>query len=262
MLTDIVLSSDECNQQTMNFDELFNYSNVNQLKNIKSLKAKVDTSDMTLAYLGDICPNLQILKLDYSIIHNLRDLSTRLPNLNVLYLTHCKIKSIEGISTISYNIQELYLSFNLINDISPLLDFNCLKTLDLESNSINSVDDVSLLKCCDALQNLILRGTEAAKNPEYRSLIKKMIPQLKTLDGVEYCEKNKEEIKYEKEKSSQLPQISTISSHQYQDKTNQQKEQIIKLPLLKTNNPTTPCKKTKMQIKVPKVLRKTIPFKH
>ena len=62
MLTDIVLSSDECNQQIMNFDELFNYSNANQLKNIKSLKAKVDTSDMTLAYLGDICPNLQILK--------------------------------------------------------------------------------------------------------------------------------------------------------------------------------------------------------
>lgn len=149
MLTEIVLSYDEKDSQSISFEELFRFNDDKKLKNIKSFKAKVDTYEMSLSYLGDFLPQLHTLRLDYSNIINIRDLSTHLPKLKILYLTHCNLTSIEGISTISCRIQELYLSFNSIDDISPLLDFDLLNILDLESN-----------------------------------LIKNLIPQLKILDGV------------------------------------------------------------------------------
>lgn len=207
MLTEIVLSPNGKTPQEITFDELFNYTGKKKLKNIKSFKAKADTTEMSLSYLGDFLPALQILRLDYSNIGSLRDLSTPLPNLKILSLTHCELSSIDGIATISSNIQELYLSFNLIDDISPLLGFNSLKILDLESNLIAYVEDVALLKCCKSLRDLTLRGTGATEHPEYRTMIKQLIPKLQILDGIKFGEENKEEEK-PPEEPPQLPPIS------------------------------------------------------
>lgn len=258
MLTEIVLHPDDKNPQEISFDDLFNYTSGNKMKNVKSFKAKVDTSDMSLSYLGDILPNLQIIRLDYSTICNLRDLSTPLQNLKVLSLTHCKITSIEGISTISCNVQELYLSFNLIEDISPLLGFNSLQILDLESNLIKSIEDVSLLQCCTSLCNLTLRGTGASENPKYREIIQNIIPQLQILDGIKYCEEKKNHFP-----SSQLQQmhLQTFTHRKMHIFPDQQKETGSKLPILKTSNPSIVNKKYKKQIKTPKVSQKIKQFK-
>lgn len=258
MLTEIVLSYGEADSQTINFEELFNINDDRKLKNIKSIKAKADTSEMSLSYLGDFLPKLQIMRLDYSNIMNLRDLSTHLPNLRILYLTHCKLTSIEGISTISCKIQELYLSFNLIDDISPLLDFDLLTVLDLESNLIKNVNDVSLLKCCNSISDLTLRGNAASENPNYRSMIKELIPQLTILDGVKFCNDKSNHF----EKSSKLPQISTQSFHHTYIKIDEKLTQKTKLPLLKANNPIKAHSNVKKQIRSPKVLHNLNPLKH
>lgn len=256
MLTEIVLSPDGKHPQEITFEELFNYQGKKKLKNVKSFKAKADTSDMSLSYLGDFLPALQTLKLDYSTIGSLRDLSTPLPNLKVLSLTHCNLSSIDGIATISSSIQELYLSFNLIDDVSPLIGFNSLKILDLESNLIVNVEDASLLKCCRGLRDLTLRGTGAAENPEYRTMIKSLIPKLQILDGIKFGEENKEEEK-PPEAPPQLPPISAPPLVQVAE---QPEDKAPKLPPLGKNNRIVLPKKAR-QPRHPKVWHNVGPIK-
>lgn len=262
MLTEIVLSPEGKKPQEITFEELFNYTGKKKLKNVKSFKAKADTSDMSLSYLGDFLPALQILRLDYSTVGSLRDLSTPLPNLRVLSLTHCNLSSIDGISTISSSIQELYLSFNLIDDISPLIGFNSLKILDLESNLIVSVEDASLLKCCKALRDLTLRGTGAAEDPEYRTLIKSLLPKLQILDGIKYGEENKEE-----EKPPEVPpppppteQLPPINQPPPSQTTEKPDERRAKLPPLGKNNRKMSPKKVR-QPRPPKIWHNIGPIK-
>lgn len=256
MLTEIVLSPDGKTPQEITFEELFNYTGKKKLKNVKSFKAKADTSDMSLSYLGDFLPALQTLKLDYSTIGSLRDLSTPLPNLKILSLTHCNLSSIDGIATISSNIQELYLSFNLIDDLSPLIGFNSLKILDLESNLIPDVGDVSLLKCCRSLRELTLRGTGAAENPEYRQTVKNIIPKLQILDGIKFGEENKEEEKPPEEP----PQLPPISNPPPVQKVEQQDDKKPKLPPLAKKNRIVSPKRIR-QPRPPKIWHNVGPIK-
>lgn len=224
MLQEIVLSCDGKKPKKISFEKLLNYNGKKDLTKVKSLKAKADTSQMTLSFLGDVLPGLQILRLDYSIFSCIRDLSTHLPHLKVLSLTHCELTSIDGIATISTKLQELYLGFNTIDDLSPLLGFNQLKILDLENNFIFSVEDTALLKCCTALKNLTLRGTGAAENPEYRQMVKQYIPKLQILDGVKFGEEEEEK----KPEDQQLPPL-----HEQPPAIEPPIEETSKLPDLK-----------------------------
>ncbi|OHS96351.1 hypothetical protein TRFO_10001 [Tritrichomonas foetus] len=212
MLTEIVLCPDGRKPQKIDFDQLFNYNGKKKLKKIKSFSAKADTSDMTLSFLGDYLPGLQTLRLDNSVFSCLRDLSTHLPNLKILSLTYCGLSSIDGIATISGRIQELYLAHNFIDDVSPLIGYNTLKILDLESNLIGYVEDVALLKCCTGLRSLTLTGTGATEHPEYRSEIKRLIPRLQILDGVKFGEEEKQqEQQNQVQQEPEKPQIAELS---------------------------------------------------
>lgn len=192
MLTEVLLACDGKRPAKVTFEQLFNYTGKKKLSKLKSLSAKADTNAMSLAYLGDIFPKLQILRLNYSIIPSIRDLSAQLHFLRVLSLEHCGLTELDGITSVSPKVQELYLGFNQIDNISELLGLNQLKILNLEGNRLGNVDDVGILKCCRKLRRLVLRGNGAEEHPEYRSEVKRLIPRLLWLDDVKYGDEEEE----------------------------------------------------------------------
>jgi hypothetical protein len=192
-LSHVVLSCDGKRPQPIEFEAIFDYHGNKNLRKMKSLGAVADTSSMSLAYLPDIFPGIQILRLDHSIIPNIRDLCTGLTTLRILSLEHCGLTSLNGISAVSPTIQELHVGFNQIADVSELLGLNSLKVLNVESNLIASVEDIGLLNCCRKLRALVLRGNGAADDSDYRTEVKRMIPRLRVLDEVRFGEEDQEE---------------------------------------------------------------------
>jgi len=189
MLTDIVLACDGKHPQVVSFEDIFDYHGKKKLARLKSLSAKADANAMSLAYLGDMFPRVQVLRLDNSVIPSIRELSTELSFLRTLSLTHCGLTELDGIQAVCQKVQELYLGFNQIDNLSELLGLHSLKVLSVEHNRIPYVEDVEILKCCRSLKRLVLRGNGAEEHPEYRAEIKRLVPRLVWLDDVRFgCE--------------------------------------------------------------------------
>lgn len=181
MLQNIILDN-EYDPDIDDTESIFNYSGEKNFKQIKTLEAFADTTEMSLTFVGDFFPNLQKLRLNNSIIPSMRDISSSLVNLRFLSLAHCKLTNLDGIATISPRLEELYLAFNKITDIYELMSLNRLKVLDIEHNRIPDVDSVSFLNACQKLKALTLIGNPCSNSKTYRKDIMEKMPQIIYLD--------------------------------------------------------------------------------
>jgi Leucine-rich repeat (LRR) protein len=89
------------------------------LADVTHLELTVDTTDQSVARIGEFCPNLTQLKLNDSVVQSIRDLGTGVRHLQVLWLSRCGVTDLDGIGILD-NLRELYLSFNNIADVAPL----------------------------------------------------------------------------------------------------------------------------------------------
>lgn len=182
MIKNVIFEFDEAIKM-LKCDDLFGYEGKLDPQKIHSLQANVDTTDYSLSIIGDILPNLQKLRLNNSIIPNVRDIGCNFVNLRFLSLAQCGITSLNGISTLSRVLEELYLAYNQITDVSDLMGMDKLKVLDLEDNKITDISNLEFLTCCSGLRALTLAGNPATQDPEvYRSEVLKLIPQVIYLD--------------------------------------------------------------------------------
>ncbi|EAY14340.1 Leucine Rich Repeat family protein [Trichomonas vaginalis G3] len=163
-------------------DNIANYEGPNELGMLEALEAKVDTRELTLTFLGEMFPNLQKLRLNNSIIPSVRDIGCELVNLRFLSLASCNLTSLDGISTLSHNLEELYVAFNQITDFCDLLGMERLRIVDFEDNLIENLEDIEILTTSPQLQALTLAGNPAAKVPDYREKVAKLLPKLVYLD--------------------------------------------------------------------------------
>lgn len=181
MLKDIILEFDG-DSERLKTDDIYDYKGEKDLTTVKSLEAKVDTTEITLSSLGSVFPSLQKLRLNNSIISSVRDIGCYFCHLRFLSLADCGISSLDGISTISPNLEEVYLAFNEITDMSDLLGLNNLRILDLEENNIKNLSDIEILSCCSKLRAITLAGNPCAESEHYREDVRRYIPQLVYLD--------------------------------------------------------------------------------
>jgi Leucine-rich repeat (LRR) protein len=189
MLSDVVLSPDGKKPQRITFEGMFVYRGKKNFRKMKSLQAVADTSFGSLSFLSDLFAGLQILRLNESILPSIRDIGTELSSLRILSLENCYLTSLDGINAVSPKIQELYVGFNQITDISELVGLTKLKILNIESNNLESIEDIQLLACCPSFRRLYLRGNGVENTDDYRNAVKVSIPQLTHLDGVKFgCE--------------------------------------------------------------------------
>uniref|UniRef100_G1RA68 Leucine rich repeat containing 56 n=1 Tax=Nomascus leucogenys TaxID=61853 RepID=G1RA68_NOMLE len=168
---------------------------VDDLRLVRALEMCVDTREGSLGNFGVHLPNLDQLKLNGSHLGSLRDLGTALGHLQVLWLARCGLADLDGIASLPA-LKELYASYNNISDLSPLCLLEQLEVLDLEGNSVEDLGQVRYLQLCPRLAVLTLEGNLVCLQPapgptnkvprgyNYRTEVRKLIPQLQVLDEV------------------------------------------------------------------------------
>ncbi|XP_042521462.1 leucine-rich repeat-containing protein 56 isoform X1 [Dipodomys spectabilis] len=168
---------------------------VDDLQMVRVLEMCVDTRENSLGNFGVHLPNLSQLKLSGSRLASLRDLGTSLGCLQVLWLARCGLTDLDGIGSLPA-LKELYVSYNNISELSPLCMLEQLEVLDLEGNSVDDLGQVRYLQLCPRLATLTLEGNLVCLRPapgpsnkafqgyNYRAEVRKLIPQLHTLDEI------------------------------------------------------------------------------
>jgi len=159
-------------------------SGYSDLSKVISLDLVVDTSESSLGSLGNYLPNIRELRLSGSRISSVRDLGTTLRSLQVLWMSRCGLQDLDGIGSIG-KLRELYLSYNEISDVSPLSMVDTLELVDIESNNVESLDQVEFLCMCPSLSTLNLEGnpvTSLLSPAELRKQISVLLPALRILD--------------------------------------------------------------------------------
>ena len=112
------------------------------------------------------------------------------PSLTELDLSHNQLSCIEGLEGLE-SLKRLVLAHNEIGRIENLEALDALETLQLQGNRVSNLDDVQSLTSLPCLRHVQLqvRGGAADErnpmcdHPAYRSAIRRMLPQLQTLDG-------------------------------------------------------------------------------
>ncbi len=70
---------------------------VSELTTLTKIELRVDSSIHNLQVTGEILPNLDILKLNDSVIRCFRDIGTSFKNVRVLHIARCEIREAQGI---------------------------------------------------------------------------------------------------------------------------------------------------------------------
>eukprot|EP00995_Heteronema_vittatum_P000139 NODE_1019_length_1094_cov_175.200957_g708_i0.p1 GENE.NODE_1019_length_1094_cov_175.200957_g708_i0~~NODE_1019_length_1094_cov_175.200957_g708_i0.p1 ORF type:complete len:322 (+),score=86.89 NODE_1019_length_1094_cov_175.200957_g708_i0:59-1024(+) len=150
---------------------------------VTHLELTVDTTEHSIAMLGDKLPNLASCKLSNSKIGSVRDLGTRLSGLRILWLNRCGLADLDGLSAMPL-LAELFCAFNNIADLSPVAYLEQLEVLDLEANQIGDLDELSNLSTCPKLSTLTLDGNPVSQADDYQDHILEMLPALQYLDDM------------------------------------------------------------------------------
>jgi len=116
-----------------------------------------------------------------------------LPNIQKIYLGENMIKTIEGLAELEH-LTTLYLRHN---DISTLDGFSenmkNLQYLNLRKNNIESMHEVSKLKCLPMLRALILRENPICNDESYRVEVLVILRRLERLDQDTFNEDERSE---------------------------------------------------------------------
>ena len=112
------------------------------------------------------------------------------PNLTELDLSHNKLIRIEGLEGLD-SLKRLVLSHNELERVEGIDQLDQLETLTLHGNHITNLDDMQSLSTLPCLRHVQLQVIGAGKDdrnpvcdhPAYRAAMRRMFPQLQTLDG-------------------------------------------------------------------------------
>ena len=138
-------------------------------------------------------------QFDLSLLYKLSMPSLRLtrienlqlvPSLTELDLSRNKIQRIEGLDGLE-SLKRLVLAQNEIERIEGLEQLDALETLQLQGNRITNLDDMNSVTALPCLRHVQLQvrgaGPEERNpmcdHPAYRTALRRMLPQLQTLDG-------------------------------------------------------------------------------
>jgi hypothetical protein len=96
------MQSDEGVEDVLDLNEKFlcmalGINDSSELLTLPKIDLRVDTSFHNLQVTGELLPNLDILKLNDSIISCFRDIGTSFRNIQILHIARCEIKEVQGI---------------------------------------------------------------------------------------------------------------------------------------------------------------------
>lgn len=166
---------------------LSKYSSLN-LKEIKSLEKihiKINSEYNLLNQFGERLIHLKELRLNGSNIKSISDLGSSYKNLSVLNMDNCNLSDLTGL--VCFEKLEEFSAMN--NKVSDLFEIEAvcstLRILRLDNNRIKDEESIIFIGTLEKLETLSLIGNEVIELSNYRELIYKYIPWLKSLDFLE-----------------------------------------------------------------------------
>jgi len=155
------------------------------LTNLTTLTIAVSAQNSSdnLSIVAACVPRLTTLKLDNSRITSLRVLGDEMSHLKTLSVCYCGLSDLDGINY-APNVVNLVAPHNAVTDVYPLTELRRIQTVDLGSNSFDSLGSISFLFICPRLENLVLKGNPVSRMEDYRLRVFNMLPNLKNLDVI------------------------------------------------------------------------------
>ncbi|KDR24342.1 Leucine-rich repeat-containing protein 56 [Zootermopsis nevadensis] len=153
------------------------------LISVRDIKLRVISREMSLHRLALFVPNLRELNLEGSFLGSLRDLGCGLASLNVLRVSRCGLESLDGTFGLT-NLRELHASHNMVDDASPCSALPHIRIIDLGKNAVEDVRSLEFLGICSHLEYLTLAECPVSSTPNYQARIRRLLPNLVTLDGI------------------------------------------------------------------------------
>ncbi|KAF4691330.1 hypothetical protein FOZ60_015736 [Perkinsus olseni] len=151
------------------------------LDKVTEITMKLNTDAHDISSIGDHLPSLSVLNLAGSYITEARSLGTRLSGLIVLNLSRSHLSDLSGMSSLLPSLQELYLAFNCLTTINGIEWMDSLQIVDLEGNSIPSIDQLSALATCSSVWQLSLEGNPVTRKASLKEILE-LVPALEVLD--------------------------------------------------------------------------------
>ncbi|XP_046394880.1 leucine-rich repeat-containing protein 56 [Ischnura elegans] len=163
-------------------DYLRNVTGVDDLTQLRHLKIRVITREVSIQRISLFAPNLLQLDLQGSCLGSLRDLGCGLVCLEVLSVSRCGLPTLDG--TFGFPaLKDLDASYNRIRDVAPCSAIENLRFLDLKGNPISDVERLGFLSVCPKLEELDLLECPVTREHNYRLKTLKMLPSLLILDA-------------------------------------------------------------------------------
>lgn len=160
-----------------------NITRIVGVQNMQSLSV-LDLSNNSLATLdASALPcSLKCLNIAHNALHDLHGLSAAVPKLKELDFSFNRITS-QNVSGLPKGLTKVLCQANLIDSTRPFLAILSLSILDLSSNNIMSVDELSRMKELKGLRYLQLRGNPVMDDPDAIPLLLEAVPKLIRLDN-------------------------------------------------------------------------------
>mmetsp|Transcript_4690 Transcript_4690/g.17630 ORF Transcript_4690/g.17630 Transcript_4690/m.17630 type:complete len:214 (-) Transcript_4690:39-680(-) len=124
------------------------------------------------------------------------------------------------------HLQSLYLCHNQMHTIQQNLHefLPNLNTLNLTNNKIASLDEVSHLKQCSKLENLVLKENPVCSVAQYRQQVIRLLPQLKYLDHLKVKKQEREQVQ---QMESETFEPGKVMPQEQMGLTQEQKDEIL-----------------------------------
>ena len=155
-----------------------NLKNISEIKQVTSIKLKINKYFGMLNDIGYYLPKLIELNLEESEIYSILDIGISFENLLKLNVSKCKLCDLSGIVCFK-KLEELIASNNKIRDLIDLEMCNEIKILDLRNNNIEDIDNLYFLNSCEKLEKIYLKGNPIVNkikgNPQLKDIINNSI---------------------------------------------------------------------------------------
>ena len=127
--------------------------------------------------------DLEEVSLHQLNIRKIENLDKFCKNLKIIYLQDNGIQKMENLKRLR-TLEYLNISMNAIENIEGLERCENLNKLDMTLNFVGQISSVWNLRANEKLEELYLTGNPCATFTYYREFVITVLPQLKTLDGI------------------------------------------------------------------------------
>ncbi|KAM0940397.1 putative leucine-rich repeat domain superfamily [Dioscorea sansibarensis] len=158
---------------------------MDEVCSLTSLKALIlNDNNITSICNLDQLKYLNTLVLSRNPICDIGDSLVKVKALTKLSLSHCQIQVIRSSLRSCVDLKELRLSHNQITSFPAELGRNVkLQNLDIGNNLIEKWSDLKALSALSNLKSLNLQGNPVAENDRLANKVRKLLPNLRILNG-------------------------------------------------------------------------------